>query len=178
MDPLAALVVAIVLLDQIVLHGAPALPANEERRLRLRCAGAAALALTLAAPVAVLLDRVLLGIAGRAELRLPLSVLAVAACAAPAASLLRAARPTVVLLDATLLAAALLASRPAEGVLGTAAWAAGAGVAFALCTLLFADLRERLAQGEAPAALRGAALLLVSAGLFTLALSGFTGALR
>ncbi len=53
------------------------------------------------------------------------------------------------------------------------AFASSAG--FTLAIIIFAGIRERLEQTEIPAALRGAPIALISAGLLSMAFMGFTG---
>lgn len=51
----------------------------------------------------------------------------------------------------------------------------GAGLGFALVLVLFSALRERLEVADVPAAFRGAAIALITAGLMSLAFMGFAG---
>ena len=63
-----------------------------------------------------------------------------------------------------------LESSPAVLALGI-----GGGLGFWLVLQLMRDLLERIEQCDVPAALRGAPLLLIAAGLMSLALLGFNG---
>jgi len=51
----------------------------------------------------------------------------------------------------------------------------GAAAGFSLVLVLFAAIRERIAVADVPAAFRGAAIGMVTAGLMSLAFLGFTG---
>ena len=51
----------------------------------------------------------------------------------------------------------------------------GAAAGFSLVLVLFAAMRERIAVADVPAAFRGAAIGMVTAGLMSLAFLGFTG---
>jgi len=180
-NQLAALVIAVVLIDQWVLpwlapRGLDA-PLDRERRSRFWATVAVTLVLALALSIATIADAWLLRPLDLDVLRLPLLVLAMAAATWLATSLLRLASPATVLLDALLLGTALLATRRQVSVAQAIGWALVVGSAYALCTALFCDLRERISSGGAPLAVRGAPLLLISAGLFALGLAGLTSIL-
>jgi electron transport complex protein RnfA len=174
MDQLAACVVAVVLVDGFLAPREPDPASTGWRSPPL----SAALVLVLSVPLARLAETTLLAPATLLDLRLPLLVLATAAVGGLCTVVLGLTQAPRVLLDATLLAVALLATGRGAGLAGALAWAAGTGVSFVVCTVLFTELRERLELGEAPAPLRGAALLLVSAGLFAIGLGGLATVLR
>jgi len=52
---------------------------------------------------------------------------------------------------------------------------AGAGLGFTLAICIMAGIRENLELADVPAALRGAPITLITAGLLTLAFMGFAG---
>ena len=54
----------------------------------------------------------------------------------------------------------------------------GHGIGFAFIVLVFATLRERLEVAEVPNAFRGTAILLVTAGMMSLAFLGFIGLIK
>ncbi|MCL1857251.1 MAG: electron transport complex subunit RsxA, partial [Kiritimatiellaeota bacterium] len=56
------------------------------------------------------------------------------------------------------------------------AFAAAAG--FSLALLLFAGLREKIDRADPPAAFKGVAIALVTAGLLSLAFMGFSGLVK
>lgn len=180
-NQLAALVLAVVLIDQCVLPWlaprGPQPPLERERRSRFWAAVTVTLVLALALSIAATADSALAGPLELDVLRLPLLVLAMAIATWLATSLLRLANPPVVLLDALLLGTAVLATRRPASAAQALGWALLVGGAYMLCTVLFCDLRERLSAASAPFAVRGAPLLLVSAGLFALGLAGLTSIL-
>ena len=51
----------------------------------------------------------------------------------------------------------------------------GAGVGFTIAMLLMAGIRERLELGDVPASFRGAAIAFITAGIMSMAFSGFRG---
>jgi electron transport complex protein RnfA len=162
---------AIVLLDELLLGRSVAAsgPRRRPRRAPLLLTVAV---LSIAAPLAMLAEDPLIARLGLEEVRLPLLVLAIAAVTAGAAALRRRTDPAAVLLDATLLGVALLASHRPRGAADAMTWAVATGAAFILFSSLFANLHTRLQATNAPGPLRGAALMLVSAGIFTLGFSG------
>ncbi|MBW2059644.1 MAG: electron transport complex subunit RsxA [Deltaproteobacteria bacterium] len=54
----------------------------------------------------------------------------------------------------------------------------GASVGFTLALVLFSGLRERIALADVPAAFRGTAIALITAGLLSLAFMGFSGLVK
>ena len=54
----------------------------------------------------------------------------------------------------------------------------GAGLGFTLAICIMAGIRENLELADVPAALRGAPITLITAGLLTLAFMGFAGMIR
>jgi electron transport complex protein RnfA len=77
--------------------------------------------------------------------------------------------------NCAVLGVALLNTREHNGLLASAFYGFGAAVGFSLVMILFAGLRERLAVADVPAPFRGAAVALVTAGLMSLAFTGFSG---
>ncbi len=77
--------------------------------------------------------------------------------------------------NCAVLGVALLNTRQANDLLASAVYGLGAAGGFSLVLILFAGLRERLAVADVPAPFRGAAVALVTAGLMSLAFTGFTG---
>lgn len=57
-------------------------------------------------------------------------------------------------------------------------FAIGAGIGFTLAMVLFAGLRERIDLCPVPAAFRGTAIALITAGLLSLAFMGFAGLVK
>ena len=77
--------------------------------------------------------------------------------------------------NCAVLGVALLNTRQAESFVHSVVYGLGAAAGFALVLILFAEIRERLATAPVPAAFRGAAIGLVTAGIMSLAFMGFAG---
>ncbi len=54
----------------------------------------------------------------------------------------------------------------------------GASLGFTLALVLFSGLRERIALADVPKAFRGTAIALITAGLLSLAFTGFSGLIK
>ncbi len=76
------------------------------------------------------------------------------------------------------LGVALLNVKEAHGFLSSALYGFGAAIGFTLVLVLFAAMRERVAVSDVPAAFRGNAIALVTAGLMSLAFMGFAGLVK
>lgn len=77
--------------------------------------------------------------------------------------------------NCAVLGVVLLSQQQTLSVLETAVFACGAALGFSLVLTLFAALRERLQAPRIPAAMQGAPIALLTAGLMSLAFLGFTG---
>lgn len=77
--------------------------------------------------------------------------------------------------NCAVLGVALLNLREGHGFVESLFFGFGAAAGFSLVLVLFSALRERLELSNPPAAFRGSALALVSAGLMSLAFMGFSG---
>ena len=77
--------------------------------------------------------------------------------------------------NCAVLGVALLALQQQLSFTETLVYATGAALGFTLVMVLFAAIRERLADAEVPAAFRGAPITLVTAGILSLAFMGFAG---
>ena len=73
---------------------------------------------------------------------------------------------------------ALLNIQEAEGFAHSVIYGFGAAAGFALVLILFAAIRERVAQADVPQAFRGAPIALLTAGIMSLAFQGFAGMAR
>lgn len=73
------------------------------------------------------------------------------------------------------LGVALLVSRDQPNLFAAMLNGLGAGLGFALALMLFAGLRERLADADIPLPFRGAPIALICAGIMALAFMGFAG---
>lgn len=77
--------------------------------------------------------------------------------------------------NCAVLGVALLTTGETQSLAGAIALGFGAGVGFSLVLLLFAGLGPRLEQPSVPAALRGPAIALITLGMMSLAVLGFSG---
>ncbi len=81
----------------------------------------------------------------------------------------------VITTNCVVLGVALLTAGTSSSLAGAIALGFGAGVGFSLVILLFAGLGPRLEQTPVPAALRGPAITLITLGMMSLAILGFSG---
>jgi electron transport complex protein RnfA len=81
----------------------------------------------------------------------------------------------VITTNCAVLGVALLTAGTSNSFAGAIALGLGAGLGFSLVILLFAGLGPRLEQTPVPAALRGPAITLVTLGMMSLAVLGFSG---
>ena len=77
--------------------------------------------------------------------------------------------------NCAVLGVALLTAGSSDSLAGAIALGFGAGLGFSLVLLLFTSLRPRLEQAPVPAALRGPAIALITLGMMSLAVLGFSG---
>lgn len=80
--------------------------------------------------------------------------------------------------NCAVLGVALLNIQEAEGFAHSVIYGFGAAAGFALVLILFAAIRERVAQADVPQAFRGAPIALLTAGIMSLAFQGFAGMAR
>ena len=80
--------------------------------------------------------------------------------------------------NCAVLGVALLNVQAQNGFVESAVYGFGAAVGFSLVLSLFAAMRERIAVADVPAAFRGSAIALVTAGLMSLAFMGFAGLIK
>lgn len=147
---------------------------------------ATGLTLLLGTALAVGAERTVLAPFDLPQLRLPAFVAAVIAAAQLVfRSLPRVAprvaahlSPPLLGLNVAVLGVALLTAGAGRGTVATLLEALGAALGFAAALALFAGLRERLLQADVPQAFRGAPIMLVTAGLLSLAFMAFAGFAR
>lgn len=156
------------------------LAADALRHARLQALGpAGALLILLAAPAAWLLQQALQA-AHLAYLYLLIGLPLLAALSGLSLGLLARLRPALAqpglwpLLIGNGLGATLLA-RSLDGFTAALALGIGGGLGFWLVLQLMGDLLERIEQCDVPVALRGTPILLIAAGLMSLAFLGFSG---
>lgn len=77
--------------------------------------------------------------------------------------------------NCAVLGVALLTAGTSNSLAGAIALGFGSGLGFSLVLLLFSGLRPRLEQAPIPAALRGPAIALITVGMMSLAVLGFSG---
>lgn len=77
--------------------------------------------------------------------------------------------------NCAVLGVALLTAGTSRSLAGAIALGFGTGLGFSLVLLLFTGLRPRLEQAPIPTALRGPAIALITVGMMSLAVLGFSG---
>jgi electron transport complex protein RnfA len=77
--------------------------------------------------------------------------------------------------NCAVLGVSLLNIQAERGFLASALYGFGSALGFTLVMVIFAGMRERLAQQEAPPLFQGIPLALISAGLLSMAFMGFAG---
>lgn len=77
--------------------------------------------------------------------------------------------------NCAVLGVALLALQQSLGFAETLAYAVGAALGFTLVMVLFAAIRERLVAARIPAAFEGTPIMLITAGILSMAFMGFGG---
>jgi electron transport complex protein RnfA len=146
------------------------------------------LALTLAMAVTWLFDASLFQALDLRELRLPTLILATAAATPLAAVAARLMSPTpggaasgsqpLIMINGALLGAGLLATREPATLMSAIGWAFATGLGFVLILVLVSEMEKRLEAADIPPPFSGAAIMLVTAGLMSLAFSGIAGLVR
>jgi electron transport complex protein RnfA len=166
----------------------PFLQAGAEPRAGVAATAAIVLTLLLTAAIFRFVDAALLVPLDHAELRL-LACVVIVVAAVPAAELAvqsfaashaqgAAQWPPHIMVNGAMLSAVLVATDKFAALLPAMAWAVATGAGFGLLMAAYADARRRLHTGEVPLPLRGAAIVLVTGGMLTLAASGLSGLLR
>ncbi len=84
----------------------------------------------------------------------------------------------LITINCAVLGVALLNVQTQHGFLASAVYGFGAALGFSLVLILFAAMRERIAVADVPIAFRGPAIVLVTAGLMSLAFMGFSGLVK
>ncbi len=80
--------------------------------------------------------------------------------------------------NCAVLGVALLNLQKEHGFLQSAVYGFGAAAGFSLVLILFSAMRERIAGADVPEPFRGSAIAMITAGLMSLALMGFSGLIR
>jgi electron transport complex protein RnfA len=84
----------------------------------------------------------------------------------------------LITVNCIVLGVALLNVQEQHGFLQAAIYGFGAAVGFSLVLVLFAAMRERVTVADVPAAFRGPAIGLITAGLMSIAFMGFSGLVK
>jgi electron transport complex protein RnfA len=80
--------------------------------------------------------------------------------------------------NCAVLGVALLNVQQSKGFVQSVFFGFGASAGFALVLIMFATIRERLEAADIPAPFRGTAIALMTAGIMSLAFTGFSGMAR
>src|ERR1044072_1623182 len=149
---------------------------------------ATGLALTIASGVGYAVDRLLLQPFSLQHLRLVSFVIAVGLAVQATDFMIRRFSPLLhrvlgiyiplVAGNWAVLGVALLNTAASRSLVAALFYGAGASLGFALALALLASLRARLEHADAPAPVRGASILFVTAGILSLAFLGFAGFTR
>lgn len=80
--------------------------------------------------------------------------------------------------NCAVLGVALLNVQEKNGLIQSMLYGFGGGLGFSLVLLMFAAMRERLAAADVPQVFKGNAIILITAGLMSLAFMGFSGLVK
>ena len=80
--------------------------------------------------------------------------------------------------NCAVLGVALLNIQEKHGIIESAFYGFGAAIGFALVLVLFAALRERIVQADVPLFFKGAPIVLMTAGIMSMAFMGFKGLVK
>jgi Na+-translocating ferredoxin:NAD+ oxidoreductase subunit A len=166
----------------------PVLGTTRSTETALGMSLATTLVLTLSAGASHLIYKYLLTPLAVTELRLLCFILVIAGTVQFLELLIRRASPILhqalglylplITTNCAVLGVALLVTQQSSSFISAVTYGAGAGLGFCLVMILFAGLRERLEAADVPAPFRGSAIALVTAGMMSLAFTGFSGIVR
>ena len=80
--------------------------------------------------------------------------------------------------NCAVLGVALLNVQEQHGFMESAVYGFGASIGFSLVLIMFAAMRERIAVADVPTPFKGAAIGLITAGLMSIAFTGFAGLVK
>jgi len=189
---LALIVVAAALVNNLVLVQSlgvyPLFEASGRVETAIGTAVVTGLVLTIAAAATQLVERHVLLPLELPYLRLIAFVVLVAVAircthaiarrSSPLLTELLGSQTPLVMANCAVLGVVLLNSTSSRSLVASIAYGIGAALGFGLALVLFAGLRERLAQTDVPTPFRGAAIAFVTAGILSLAFMGFAGFAR
>jgi electron transport complex protein RnfA len=189
MTQLWVILLSTVLVNNVVLTRflglCPFLGVSRSLESAIGMAMATAFVLTLTSMLSWLIDTLLLVPFDLQYLRIVALIVAIAAVVQLTELIVRSINPLLhqmlglflplIATNCVVLGVALLNVQAARTLLESAVFGIGAAAGFALVLIVFAAARERLAAADVPAAFRGAAIGLVTAGLMSMAFMGFAG---
>jgi H+/Na+-translocating ferredoxin:NAD+ oxidoreductase subunit A len=192
MTELALIVIGAALVNNLVLVQAlgvcPLFGASGRVETAIGTSLVTGLVLTVASALTHLVEHYLLLPFGLEYLRLIAFVIAIGAAVrgtdlatrrfAPALAQLLGLNLPLVTANCAVLGVVLLNSAASRSLIAALFYGLGAALGFGLALVLFAGLRERLAQADVPVPFRGAAIAFVTAGILSLAFLGFAGFAR
>ena len=192
MTDLALVMIGTVLVNNLVLVKflglCPLLGASQRFETAAGMSLATAFVLTLAAGCSYLIDAWLLRPLDLGYLRIISFILVIAGAVQFTELMVRRLSPLLhqvlgiylplITTNCAVLGIALLNTRQSDSLLAAMASGLGAGLGFGLVMVLFAGLRERLDTAAVPAAMKGPAITLLTAGIMSLAFLGFSGLTR
>jgi len=192
MTELALIVVAAALVNNFVLVQflglCPFLGASRRIEGAVGMGLATGLVLTMASALSYLVDRLILIPLELEYLRIVSFILVIGAAVQFTEIALRASAPMLyrtlglyiplIASNCAVLGVALLNSRRSASFAEAVFFGAGAALGFALVLTLLSGLRERLDESNVPEPFRGVPIMLITAGLLSLAFYGFNGFAR
>ena len=192
MSNLALILVGTVLVNNFVLAQflglCPFLGVSRKVETAIGMGLATTFVLTLSSVCAYLLNHYLLAPLGLEYLRTMAFILVIAAVVQFTEMVVHKTSPLLyqvlgiflplITTNCAVLGVALLNVQENHGFLESAVYGFGAAAGFSLVLVLFAQMRERLAAADVPAAFRGAPIALITAGLMSLAFMGFSGLVK
>jgi Na+-translocating ferredoxin:NAD+ oxidoreductase subunit A len=163
----------------------PLMGVSKKPETALGMGAATTFVLTATSVVTYLLERYLLQPFGLTPLRTLLFILVIAVVVQLTELVMRKTHPLLYQLlgiflplittNCAVLGVALLNSRSAHTFVQSIVLGLGGALGFTLVLLLFSLLRERISVADVPLPFRGNAIALITAGLMSLALMGFSG---
>lgn len=181
---ITAIFVNNVVLSQI-LGICPFLGVSKKINTALGMAGAVAFVLVLATLVTYLLQYYVLNPCGLAYMQTIAFILVIAALVQMVEIILKKVSPSLyqalgiylplITTNCAVLGVAILVIQKEYSLLQSVIYAFSTAIGFAVALVVFAGIREQLAMVSIPKGMRGMAIVLVTAGLLSLAFMGFSG---
>jgi len=189
MKELALIILGTVLVNNFVLVKflglCPFMGVSRKLESALGMAAATTFVLTVSAACSYLVETYLLGPLDLAYLRTIAFILVIAAVVQFTEMLVQKVSPLLyqvlgiylplITTNCAVLGVALLNVQESHSFLQSLVYGFGAATGFSLVLALFAAMRERMASADVPEPFQGAAIALITAGLFSMAFLGFTG---